>query len=82
MSDSFLLRSVDIRETVVHLRCRTPALVATLAENGDTTRESFRRADAARGDRGKLLVDVVDVDDDDSDFNNFSTSDVLANNSS
>jgi len=80
MSSSFLLRSADMRVTVVHVRRRVAALA--LALTGDMApRESLcggRPLTVVRGDLLPFAVVVVVG----SDLSNFSTSAVFAINSS
>jgi len=77
MSCSFLLRSHDIREIVVHLRCNATALAATLAECGPLCAVDGRPG-VVRGDLPPFIV-VVDAGN---DLSSVSTSTVLANSSS
>ena len=83
MSFSFLLRSKDICETVVHLRCKAAALAASLTGDmvmGESLRAVDGRLRVVRGDFPPfVVVDVVDIG---SDLSNFSTSSFFANNSS
>jgi len=79
MSTSFLLRSEDIRETVVHRRCSVAAALVGVSESLGPV---DGRPDVLRGDL-RVAASLSDVVDDvRSDLCNFSTSAVFANSSS